>query len=174
KPPIVSIDRVLINGREYPPDRTPALQPGPGNLEFGYSALDYQAPQKIQYRYKLAGFDSDWVDAGSRREAFYTNIRPGRYQFQVQACNADGVWNTAGTSFALELPREFTQTPAFWLACLAVALSFGAFVADTCNWRKHALFWKPPFKNAPRNCATKLKNANARRKPCAKARKNSI
>jgi PAS domain S-box-containing protein len=127
KPPVVSIDRVRINGREYPPDRKPVLQPGPGNLEFDYSALDYQAPRKIQYRYKLAGFDSGWVDAGSRREAFYTNLKPGRYQFQVQACNADGVWNTTGTSFALELPREFTQTPTFWLACLAVVLSFGAY-----------------------------------------------
>jgi PAS domain S-box-containing protein len=127
KPPIVSIDRVRINGREYPPDHMPVLQPGPGNLEFDYSALDYQAPLKIQYRYQLAGFDSDWVDAGSRREAFYTNIKPGRYQFQVQACNADGIWNTTGTSFALELPREFTQTPAFWAACLAVAFSFGAY-----------------------------------------------
>lgn len=128
KPPIVSIDRIRINGREYPPDRAPVLQPGPGNLEFDYSALDYQAPLKIQYRYKLAGFDTDWVDAGSRREAFYTNIKPGQYQFQVQACNADGVWNTTGTSFALQLPREFTQTPIFWAACLAAVLSFSAYV----------------------------------------------
>jgi PAS domain S-box-containing protein len=127
KPPIVSIDRVRINGREYQPDREPALQPGPGNLEFDYSALDYQAPQKIQYRYQLVGYDSDWVNAGSRREAFYTNLKPGHYQFQVQACNADGVWNTTGTSFALELPRKFTQTPTFWLACLVMALSFGAY-----------------------------------------------
>ncbi len=127
KPPVVSIDRVRINGREYQPDREPVLQPGPGNLEFDYSALDYQAPQKIKYRYKLAGFDSDWVDAGSRREAFYTNLKPGRYRFQVEACNPDGIWNATGTSFALELPREFTQTPTFWLVCLAAALSFGAY-----------------------------------------------
>jgi PAS domain S-box-containing protein len=128
KPPVVSIERVRINGQEYRPDQEPVLQPGPGNLEFDYSALDYQAPQKIQYRYQLAGYDSDWVNAGSRREAFYTNLKPGRYRFQVQACNADGVWNTTGTSFALELPRRFDETPAFRVTCLVAALGFGAYV----------------------------------------------
>ena len=128
KPPVVSIERVRINGQEYRPDQKPVLQPGPGNLEFDYSALDYQAPQKIQYRYQLVGYDSDWVNAGSRREAFYTNLKPGRYRFQVQACNADGVWNTIGTDFALELPREFNQTPAFRVTCLVAALGFGVYV----------------------------------------------
>ncbi|HUA69207.1 MAG TPA: ATP-binding protein, partial [Candidatus Saccharimonadales bacterium] len=128
KAPAVSLDHVRINGREYPTDHKPVLQHGPGNLEFDYSALDYQAPLKVQYRYQLVGYDSTWVNAGSRREAFYTNIKPGFYQFRVDACNADGVWNTAGTSFAFELPREFTQTPIFGLACLVATLSFGAYL----------------------------------------------
>ena len=127
RPAMVSIDRVRINGREFPSYRKPVLQPGPGNLEFDYSALDYQAPLKVQYRYRLMGYDSAWANAGNRREAFYTNLKPGRYEFEVQACNADGVWNTVGTSFALELPREFSQTPTFRLVCLAVALSFGVY-----------------------------------------------
>ncbi|MGD0206242.1 MAG: two-component regulator propeller domain-containing protein [Verrucomicrobiota bacterium] len=127
-PPVVSIERVRINGQEYRPDQEPVLEPGPGNLEFDYSALDYQAPQKIQYRYKLDGYESDWVDAGSRRSAFYTNLKPGRYHFQVQACNADGVWNTTGTSFALELPRRFDETITFRVMCLVVALGFGVYV----------------------------------------------
>src|SRR5579862_6504796 len=136
QPPVVSIERVRINGREYPPDQKPVLQPGPGNLEFDYSALDYQAPQKIQYRYQLAGYDSDWVNAGSRHEAFYTNLKPGRYRFQVQACNADGVWNTTETGFALELPREFHETPAFRLTCLVAALGFGAYVGWVWHLRR--------------------------------------
>jgi PAS domain S-box-containing protein len=128
RPPVVSIEHVRINGQEYRPDQEPVLQPGPGNLEFDYSALDYQAPQKIQYRYQLSGYDSEWVNAGSRHEAFYTNLKPGRYRFQVQARNADGVWSTSGTSFALELPREFVKTPAFRVACLVAALGFGAYL----------------------------------------------
>jgi PAS domain S-box-containing protein len=127
QPPVVSIERVRINGQEYRPDREPRLEPGPGNLEFDYSALDYQAPQKIQYRYRLEGYDSDWVDAGSRREAFYTNLKPDRYRFQVQACNADGVWNTTGTSFALKLPPRLHETLAFRVMCLVAALGFGAY-----------------------------------------------
>jgi len=126
-PPVVSIERVRINGQEYRPDQEPVLEPGPGNLEFDYSALDYQAPQKIQFRYRLDGYESDWVDAGSRRSAFFTNLKPGRYRFQVQACNADGVWNTIETSFALELPRRFHETIAFRLTCLAAVLGFGAY-----------------------------------------------
>ncbi|MGA2179953.1 MAG: PAS domain S-box protein [Verrucomicrobiota bacterium] len=126
-PPVVFIERVRINGQEYRLDQEPALEPGPGNLEFDYSALYYQAPQKIQYRYRLEGYDSRWVDAGNRRSAFYTNLKPGRYRFQVQACNADGVWNTAGTSFALKLPPRFDQTIAFRITCLVVALVFGAY-----------------------------------------------
>jgi len=127
-PPVVSIERVRINGREQRPDQKPVLEPGPGNLEFDYLALDYQAPQKIQYRYRLEGYESDWVNAGSRRSAFYTNLKPGSYRFQVQACNADGVWNTNGTAFAMELPREFRETPAFQIACILAALGFGAYV----------------------------------------------
>lgn len=138
-PAVVSIDRVRINGREYPSGHLPVLQPGPGNLEFDYSALDYRAPLKVQYRYRLNGYDSAWANAGNRREAFYTNLKPGRYEFEVQACNADGVWNTTGTGYALELPREFAQTPTFRLACLAVALSFGAYAWWVWHLRRRHL-----------------------------------
>jgi signal transduction histidine kinase/ligand-binding sensor domain-containing protein len=134
QPPTVSIERVRINGRQYRPDQEPILEPGPGNLEFDYSALDYQAPQKIQYRYRLDGYESDWVDAGTRHSAFYTNLKPGAYRFQVQACNADGVWNTTGTSFAFQLPLRFYETVAFRAGSVLALLSFGTYV-----WRSQHL-----------------------------------
>ncbi len=134
KPPTVSIERVRINGREYRPDQEPILEPGPGNLEFDYSALDYQAPQKIQYRYRLEGFESEWVDAGTRRSAFYTNLKPGTYRFQVKACNADGVWNTTGISFAFKLPLRFYETLAFRAGSVLALLGFGIYV-----WRSQHL-----------------------------------
>jgi ligand-binding sensor domain-containing protein/signal transduction histidine kinase len=134
QPPTVSIERVRINGREYRPDQEPVLEPGPGNLEFDYSALDYQAPQKVQYRYRLEGFESEWVDAGTRRSAFYTNLKPGTYRFQVRACNADGVWNTTGTSFSLKLPLRFYETLAFRAGSVLALLSFGTYV-----WRSQHL-----------------------------------
>jgi PAS domain S-box-containing protein len=126
--PVVTIDRVRINGQEYQTEQQPILKPGPGNLEFDYSAMDYRAPQAVHYRYRLAGYDSDWMDAGDRRSAFYTNLKPGRYQFQAQACNANGIWNTTGASFAFELPHEFHQTIAFRAGCLAAALGFSIYV----------------------------------------------
>jgi ligand-binding sensor domain-containing protein/signal transduction histidine kinase len=134
QPPTVFIERVRINGREYRPDQEPILEPGPGNLEFDYSALDYQAPQKIQYRYRLDGFESEWVDAGTRRSAFYTNLKPGAYRFQVRACNADGVWNTTGTSFSFKLPLRFYETLAFRAGSVLALLGFGIYV-----WRSQHL-----------------------------------
>jgi ligand-binding sensor domain-containing protein/signal transduction histidine kinase len=134
QPPTVSIERVRINGREYRPDQEPILEPGPGNLEFDYSALDYQAPQKIQYRYRLEGFESEWVDAGTRRSAFYTNLKPGTYRFQVHACNADGVWNTTGISFGFKLPLRFYETLAFRTGSVLALLGFGTYV-----WRSQHL-----------------------------------
>jgi ligand-binding sensor domain-containing protein/signal transduction histidine kinase len=139
QPPVVFIEEVGINGREYDPNLKPVLEPGPGNLEFDYSALDYQAPQKIQYRYKLDGYDSDWMDAGSRRTAFYTNIKPGDYRFQVQACNADGVWNITADSFSFKLPPRFHETIAFRVTVAVAGL--GLVVYLWWIWhlrRKHA------------------------------------
>jgi ligand-binding sensor domain-containing protein/signal transduction histidine kinase len=128
RPPTVALERVRINGREYRPDQEPVLEPGPGNLEIDYSALDYQAPQKVQYHYRLEGFDSEWVDAGTRRSAFYTNLKPGAYRFQVRACNADGVWNTTGAGFSFRLPLRFYETLAFRACSVLALLGFGTYV----------------------------------------------
>ena len=133
-PPAVSLERVRINGQEHRLDEEPTVEPGPGNLEFDYLALDYQAPQKIQYRYRLDGYESEWVNAGNRRAAFYTNLKPGRYRFQVQASNADGVWNATGTTFALELPHRLIETAGFRIGCVLALLGLGTYV-----WRSQHL-----------------------------------
>ena len=77
--------------------------------------------EHIQFKYKLEGFDKNWVDAGARREAAYTNIPPGRYTFRVMAANNDGVWNEAGAAVSFYLKPRFYQTIWFYLALLAVA-----------------------------------------------------
>ncbi|HYD84830.1 MAG TPA: ATP-binding protein, partial [Opitutus sp.] len=128
RPPHVSIERVLINGREYSPDRVPTLEPTAGNLEFHYAALNYAAPLKTRYRYRLEGYETAWVDAGGRRSAFYTNLAHGRYRFHVQACNADGVWNTTGDAFALVLPARFYETLWFRVAWAAGAIALLGYI----------------------------------------------
>ena len=139
KPPPVFLDRVRVNGRPYATGSEPALEPGPGNLEFEYSALDYSAPQKIRYRYRLAGFDPDWVEAGSRRLAFYTNLKPGRYQFQVQACNRDGAWNLTGASLGLSLPSRFSETAGFRVICGLALVGFMFYLWWVWNLRRREL-----------------------------------
>jgi signal transduction histidine kinase/CheY-like chemotaxis protein/ligand-binding sensor domain-containing protein len=93
-----------------------------GNLEFHYTALSYLFPNLVRFRYRLEGFDADWVDAGPRRTAYYTNLPPGAYRFRVVACNNDGVWNQAGASFALLAKPRFYQTSWFYALC-ALALA---------------------------------------------------
>jgi ligand-binding sensor domain-containing protein/signal transduction histidine kinase len=127
-PPPVSIESVRINGRGYDSGRAPKLEPGPGNLEIDYLAVDYRAPRKVQYRYRLNGFDSDWVEAGTRRSAFYTNLKPGDYRFEVQAGNSDGVWDSAAADFAFHLPQRLYETLLFRVAAAFSLLGAGSYV----------------------------------------------
>jgi signal transduction histidine kinase len=86
----------------------------------------------VQYRYRLEGFDRNWIDAGTRRAAFYTNLPPGRYRFQVIAANNDGVWSATGPSFALRQLPHYYQTWWFYSLLALVAGTFGFLVY---RWR---------------------------------------
>ena len=115
-PPPVRIDGVTAN--RVPLARGQRLvPPGAGELEFQFSGLSFVAPLKTHFKYKLNGYDNEWVEAGSRRIAFYTNLKPGAYTFQVIAANADGVWNEVGASRTIELRPHFYQTIWFYLLC---------------------------------------------------------
>jgi ligand-binding sensor domain-containing protein/signal transduction histidine kinase len=117
-PPPVWIERVEVDGRpasRQDPHRFPA---GAGTLEIHFAAVTLLEPKKVAHRYRLEGFDRRWVDAGTRRVAYYTNLSPGHYRFRVQARNADGIWNEEGASVALELAPHFYQTVWFYGLCL--------------------------------------------------------
>ncbi|HXT41777.1 MAG TPA: triple tyrosine motif-containing protein, partial [Candidatus Angelobacter sp.] len=75
------------------------------------------APEKVRFRYRLDGFDKDWVPAENRRVAYYTNLRSGHYTFRVIACNNHGVWNFQGDTIAFYLPPHFYQTGLFYVMC---------------------------------------------------------
>ncbi len=106
-----------------------------GNLEFHYTALSYLFPGFVRFRYRLEGFDADWVDAGTRRTAYYTNLPPGSFRFRVVACNNDGVWNEAGASFAFSARPRFYQTSWFFALC-ALALVAAAAGLDRLRVRE--------------------------------------
>lgn len=121
-PPAVLIEQVLADGTPFDGKGPFTISPGRGQLEFHYTAIDLGAPERVRLRYKLEGFEEDWVEAGSRRAAYYTNLPPGHYQFRVTACNADGIWQEPATSIELVLEPHFYQTAWFYCLCaLAIA-----------------------------------------------------
>jgi signal transduction histidine kinase/ligand-binding sensor domain-containing protein len=82
-------------------------------LSFDFAALDYTAPAKNQYAYKMEGLDDDWVEAGTRRHADYPDLKPGTYTFRVRASNNSGVWNTQGAAVHIIITPPFWQTGWF-------------------------------------------------------------
>ncbi len=116
-PPRVVIEKAIIDHHLADPAHRANLPAGAGEMEFQYTGLSFLAPEKVKFKYKLEGFDKTWVDAGTRRVAFYTNIPPGQYNFRVMACNNDGVWNEAGAAFDFHLNPHYYQTYWFWALC---------------------------------------------------------
>jgi signal transduction histidine kinase/ligand-binding sensor domain-containing protein len=127
--PPVQVERILADGREVDGARQVRLQPLTRDIEFDYTALSLAEPRKVRFRYKLEGFDSDWQDVGTRRQAFYTNLRPRAYRFRILACNNDGVWNESGATVDFDLLPAFYQTQWFLLLCglVLVILAWGAY-----------------------------------------------
>jgi len=121
--PPVHIEQIVADHKNYAPRDGLRLPPLTRDLEIGYTALSFVAPQKVRFRYKLEGHDSEWQDPGTRRQAFYADLRPGNYRFRVMACNNDGVWNEEGATVAFSLAAAWYQT--WWLRGICVV----AFVA---------------------------------------------
>jgi response regulator RpfG family c-di-GMP phosphodiesterase len=134
-PPPVAIEEVLVGGRPRPP-RTPiTLLPPRGSLEIRFTALTFIHPARARFRYRLEGFDPDWIDAGTRRAAYYTNLPPGRYRFEVTAANSDGVWNPRGTGLGVVARPRYYETAWFGLLCGALVLGLGASGYTLRVWR---------------------------------------
>ncbi len=86
-------------------------------VTFAFAAMDYAAPELQQFRYKLTGFDAEWIDAGTEHQAVYTNLDPGTYTFQVVGRNRDGLWNSQSTSFTLTVQPPWWMTWWFYALC---------------------------------------------------------
>jgi signal transduction histidine kinase/CheY-like chemotaxis protein len=121
--PSVVIEQVTLDRRTVDVASTADLPPAQGQLEFQYTAPTFVAAQNIRFRYRLEGFDREWVEAGGRRAAYYTNIPPGRYRFTVIACNSDGVWNQAAASFQFVLKPHYYQSYWFYSLCILGGLT---------------------------------------------------
>jgi ligand-binding sensor domain-containing protein/signal transduction histidine kinase len=123
-PPPVFVEQ-LIDRETHQPLAGPSLPPGHSDIEIHYAGLSLVEPEKVAFKYRLEGFDRDWVDAGGRRVAYYTNLPPGDYVFRVTASNNDGVWSERGASYAFRLEPHFHQTYWFYGLCAAVVALAG-------------------------------------------------
>jgi diguanylate cyclase (GGDEF)-like protein len=142
-PPPVSLEDIVIDKHHLPPSGSLRVPPGGGEIEIHYAALSLLDPDKVRFRYRLGGFDSAWVEPGSRRVAFYTNTPPGRYRFEVVACNNDGVWNEKGAAIDIYLEPHFYQTYWFYGLCALGIVLTGvaghAYRVRTLTRRKYEL-----------------------------------
>ena len=135
-PPPVSIISVSSDGSRYPRLADVRLPAHPANVHIVFSALSLSVPERVRFRYKLDGVDPEWQEAGARREAFYTRLAPGKYHFQVIACNNDGVWNKAGASLDFSVAPAYYQTLWFRASCVAGLL---ALISALYRLRLHQL-----------------------------------
>lgn len=127
-PPPVVIEQTLVDKSPADSPQGPVeMRPGQSDLEIHYTGLSFVAPEKVRFRYKLEGYDRDWVDARERRVAFYTNIPSGNYTFRVMAANNDGVWSTQDATIQLVVVPPFWRTWWFISFCV-LAVTAGAFL----------------------------------------------
>jgi signal transduction histidine kinase len=125
-PPPVIIESSFIEGRPVPFNSPIRLSPVQNHVEIEYTAFSFANPERIRFKYKLEGLDQDWVDAGSRRTAYYSHLPPGNYNFKVIAANGDGVWNTQGTQLAISVLPPFYRT--WWFVSIMFIAGIGAVV----------------------------------------------
>lgn len=132
QPPPVVIESSLLDHLQVPFTGSIKIAPTQTNLEIQYTALSFVKSGQIQFRYKMEGLDTDWIDAGSRRTAYYSHIPPGKYSFQVIAGNSDGVWNTVGQSLPVEVLAPFYRT---WQFLTFLALLNTLLICAIANFR---------------------------------------
>jgi signal transduction histidine kinase len=123
-PPTVLIEQVLVGKTPFDPRAAIRIRAGQSDLEIHYTGLSLSAAEKVRFRYKLEGYNEDWVDAGSRRVAYFTNIAPGSYTFRVMAANNDGVWTTVDATAQIIVIPPFWKT--WWFTFLVVSAAAAA------------------------------------------------
>ena len=115
-PPKALVEEVRVDGNMWDPAGTIVFRPEDSRIEISYTGLSLAAPENIVFRYRLEGFDKDWVEAGHRRQAVYTSLPYGTFQFRVAASNGDEVWSQEARAV-----RIVVVTP-FWLRTWFLAL----------------------------------------------------
>ena len=137
--PLLALEEVVANGVRRSSAHELDVAPGRGDLEVHYTALSFRNPEQIRFRYRLSGFDPDWNDAGTRRVAYYTNVPPGDYRFELAARSSDGIWSEVPVALDVRFEPFFYQTDMFRIAILGLAFLglWGSYLIRTQVIRRH-------------------------------------
>jgi signal transduction histidine kinase/ligand-binding sensor domain-containing protein len=122
-PPPVHIEEIVADRHTYLPGSHLSLPALTHDISIDYTGLSFMAPQKVRFRYKLDGRDADWREPGTRRQAFYSDLPPGKYHFHVIACNNDGLWNETGATADFVVLPAIYQTVWFKVSLVLFALA---------------------------------------------------
>ncbi|HEY6330796.1 MAG TPA: two-component regulator propeller domain-containing protein, partial [Blastocatellia bacterium] len=134
-PPPVLVESLIIDGVPARMQGPVKITPGQEDLEIHYTGLSFINPEHVRFRYRMEGLDKDWVEAGTRRTAFYSHVPPGRYKFDVIAANASGVWSLEGASLDVIFEPPFWRTWWFYVIATATLLS----ITFALYWRRVAM-----------------------------------
>ncbi len=135
--PEVYVEQVLRNGQPIDGIEGARLPPGRRDMEFQFTATSLLQPERVEFRYRLSGYEEEWVTS-RERAVRYTNLGPGRYSFQVQAANNDGVWNRQGASVSFTLEPFFHESRWFYVVVVAVLIALALLFDRFRQRRRHA------------------------------------
>src|SRR5208283_2856422 len=122
-PAMTYIQSLTVDRKEFAATGSLKLSAHPRDLQVDYTSPSFLIPQKVRFRYRIDGYDRDWHDAGTRRQAFYTDLPPGNYSFRVIACNSDGVWNDSAAKLDFSIAPAYYQTNWFRALCTCIFLA---------------------------------------------------
>jgi signal transduction histidine kinase len=130
------IESVTVDRKEFAASNTLRVAPHPRDLQIDYTSPTFLIPQKVKFRYRLDPYDRAWHDADTRRQAFYTDLPPGKYSFRVIASNSDGIWNHDAAKLDFSVVPTYYQTNWFRALCAALFL---ALLWAAYQWRVRQL-----------------------------------
>jgi signal transduction histidine kinase len=126
------IEDVVLDRQPLPSGRAVRIPPGGESLEIHYTGLSFSRPDQIRFKYRMSGLDHAWIDAGTRRTAYYSHIPPGSYTFSVMAASSDGVWNESPATLSVVVVPPFWRT--WWF--LSLVLASAAAMLAALYWRR--------------------------------------
>jgi signal transduction histidine kinase len=151
-PPPVVIEELLVEGQpvkfqgpkaaDRGADSASVLQipPGKQRFELRYTGLSFAAPDKVRFKYRLEGLESEWGEAGTKRVAQYSYLPPGTYNFRVIACNNDDVWNEEGASLSFRVLPHVWQ--AWWFKIALAVAAAGAVAVVAISVTRRRVRWR--------------------------------